>query len=163
MTDKAPIWHPKSWPVCTLGNLSEKIGSGATPAGGEANYLSQRIRWVLVRSQNVFDRRFEVNGLAYISDEQAKNLSGVSLQSGDILLNITGDGVTFGRACIVPDHILPAVVNQHVSIIRVNPRLAEPRYVLAYLTHPDIKHYIESFNAGGSRRAITKGHIESFR
>lgn len=163
MIDKAPISHPVSWPVRTLGNLSEKIGSGATPTGGEANYLSQRIRWALVRSQNVFDRRFEENGLAYISDEQAENLSGVSLQSGDILLNITGDGVTFGRACIVPDHILPAVVNQHVSIIRVNPQLAEPGYVLAYLTHPDIKHYIESFNAGGSRRAITKGHIESFR
>jgi len=34
--------------------------------------------------------------------------------------------------------------------------------LLAYLTHPLIKQYIESFNAGGSRRAITKGHIESF-
>jgi type I restriction enzyme S subunit len=31
------------------------------------------------------------------------------------------------------------------------------------LTHPKVKSYIESFNAGGSRRAITKGHIESFR
>jgi len=34
--------------------------------------------------------------------------------------------------------------------------------VLSYLTHPAVKSYIESFNAGGSRRAITKGHIESF-
>ena len=31
------------------------------------------------------------------------------------------------------------------------------------ITHPAVKSYIESFNAGGSRRAITKGHIESFR
>ncbi|HOK89273.1 MAG TPA: restriction endonuclease subunit S, partial [Candidatus Hydrogenedentes bacterium] len=30
-------------------------------------------------------------------------------------------------------------------------------------THPEVKSYIESFNAGGSRRAVTKGHIESFR
>lgn len=29
--------------------------------------------------------------------------------------------------------------------------------------HPLSKEYIESFNAGGSRRAITKGHIESFQ
>jgi type I restriction enzyme S subunit len=35
-------------------------------------------------------------------------------------------------------------------------------FLLSYLTHPQIKDYIESFNAGGSRRAITKGHIESF-
>jgi len=41
--------------------------------------------------------------------------------------------------------------------------VAFPGYVLSYLTHPQVKGYIESFNAGGSRRAITKGHIESFR
>jgi type I restriction enzyme, S subunit len=35
--------------------------------------------------------------------------------------------------------------------------------VLSFLTHPEVKGYIESFNAGGSRRAITKAHIESFR
>ena len=64
---------------------------------------------------------------------------------------------------MVPNDVLPACVNQHVSIIRVDPQRAVPGYVLAFLTHPDVKPYIESFNAGGSRRAITKGHIESFR
>jgi type I restriction enzyme S subunit len=54
------------------------------------------------------------------------------------------------------------VVNQHVSIIRVDPKAADPGFILAYLSHPNVKHYIESFNAGGSRRAITKRHIESF-
>jgi type I restriction enzyme S subunit len=53
-------------------------------------------------------------------------------------------------------------VNQHVSIIRVDPRLADSGFVLAFLTHPAVKRYIESFNAGGSRRAVTKGHIETF-
>ena len=79
-----------------------------------------------------------------------------------MLLNITGDGVTFGRACIVPSEILPACVNQHVSIIRADQKAIIPGYLLSYLLHPDTKTYIESFNAGGSRRAITKGHIESF-
>jgi type I restriction enzyme S subunit len=53
-------------------------------------------------------------------------------------------------------------VNQHVCIVRVDPTIADSGYVLGYLTDPRIKEYIESFNAGGSRRAITKGHIESF-
>jgi type I restriction enzyme S subunit len=53
-------------------------------------------------------------------------------------------------------------VNQHVAIVRVDKTIADPGYVLSYLTHPYVKAYIESFNAGGSRRAITKGHIESF-
>jgi type I restriction enzyme, S subunit len=162
VADSAPIPHPNTWPVRRLGEFSLKIGSGATPAGGESSYLPRRLNWALVRSQNVFDRRFSEEGLAYISDEQATRLSGVQIQSRDILLNITRDGITFGRACEAPRNILPAVVNQHVSIIRVDPKVADPGFIQAYLNHPDVKHYIESFNAGGSRRAITKGHIESF-
>ncbi len=158
-----PIEHDLDWPVVSLAEIATKIGSGATPKGGADAYLPTRACFALVRSQNVFDRRFDHAGLAFISDEQAAGLRGVVLQPGDILLNITGDGITFGRACIVPPDVLPACVNQHVSIVRIDPRRADSGYVLAFLTHPSVKPYIESFNAGGSRRAITKGHIESFR
>jgi type I restriction enzyme S subunit len=120
------------------------------------------MQFAFIRSQNVFDRHFEPTGLAFISDEQASRLQGVVLQPGDLLLNITGDGITFSRACAVPVDVLPACVNQHVAIVRVNRAVSDPGYVLSYLTHPAVKSYIESFNAGGSRRAITKGHIESF-
>jgi type I restriction enzyme S subunit len=63
---------------------------------------------------------------------------------------------------MIPDAMLPACVNQHVAIIRVDPKKADAKYVLAFLTHPQVKPYIEAFNAGGSRRAVTKGHIENF-
>jgi type I restriction enzyme, S subunit len=163
MGGESPVPYPTEWPVARLGELALKIGSGATPKGGEEAYLPQRSKYALVRSQNVFDRRFETSGLAFISDEQAARLKGVLLRRNDLLLNITGDGITFGRSCRIPDEILPACVNQHVAIVRVNSELADPGYVLAYLTHPRTKAYIEAFNAGGSRRAITKGHIESFQ
>ncbi len=158
-----PIEYDLRWPVVSLAEIAVKIGSGATPKGGADAYLPSRARFALVRSQNVFDRRFDYDGLAFISDEQADGLRGVSLQPDDILLNITGDGITFGRACMVPKDVLPACVNQHVSIVRLDPQRADAGYVLAFLTHPEVKSYIESFNAGGSRRAVTKGHIESFR
>jgi type I restriction enzyme S subunit len=159
----SPISHPQEWLLVRLGDICTKIGSGATPRGGEEFYKPERSRFALVRSQNVFDRHFETMGLAFISDDQADRLQSVVLQPGDLLLNITGDGITFSRCCIIPNHILPACVNQHVAIIRVDPGIADPGYILAYLTHTSVKSYIESFNAGGSRRAITKGHIESFR
>jgi len=163
MAGESPIEYDLRWPVVALSEIAGKIGSGATPKGGADAYLPSRARFALVRSQNVFDRPFDYNGLAFISDEQADGLRGVILQPNDILLNITGDGITFGRACMVPKDVLPACVNQHVSIIRLDPQRADAGYVLAFLTHPKVKSYIESFNAGGSRRAITKGHIESFR
>ena len=159
---ETPLGHPSEWPVVRLGDITTKIGSGATPRGGADAYLPTRTKFALVRSQNVFDRRFDVDGLAFISDEQAQGLKNAAIQPGDLLFNLTGDGVTFSRACSVPNWILPACVNQHVAIIRVDRRVADPGYVLAFLTHPNVKPYIESFNSGGSRRAITKGHIESF-
>jgi type I restriction enzyme, S subunit len=163
MNSRSPLGTvPDNWVAARLKDTTLKIGSGATPRGGESVYLPFRQRVALIRSQNVFDRHFDETGLAFISDEHAEQLEAVAVQPGDLLLNITGDGVTFGRACLVPEHILPACVNQHVTIVRVNPELCAPGYLLAYLTHPSIKSYIEAFNSGGSRRAITKGHIESF-
>ena len=153
---------PECWQLVRLKDITTKIGSGATPKGGSAVYLPTRRTYALVRSQNVFDRRFDAQGLAYISDEHASELRGAEVQATDILLNITGDGITFGRACIAPRSITPACVNQHVTIIRVDPVRCSPGYLLSYLTHPLVKEYIESFNAGGSRRAVTKGNIESF-
>lgn len=157
-----PIENVAGWTEVPLKSITVKIGSGATPRGGAQSYLESRVEYALVRSQNVFDNRFDSTGLAFIKDAQAHALRGVSLKPNDILLNITGDGVTFGRACMIPTTELPACVNQHVSIVRVDPSKASPHFVLGYLTHPRTKKYIESFNSGGSRRAITKRHIESF-
>jgi type I restriction enzyme S subunit len=124
--------------------------------------LDERESHALIRSQNVFDHYFDETGLVYISEEHVQELRSVEVQSQDLLLNITGDGITFARACIVPDQVLPACVNQHVSIIRTDQNTCIPGYLLGYLTLPSIKTYIEFFNSGGSRRAITKGNIETF-
>ena len=153
---------PDGWRLARLDELTTKIGSGATPKGGSESYLPTRQTYALIRSQNVFDNRFHADGLAFISDEQAAALRGAEVRRGDLLLNITGDGVTFGRVCSAPEHSLPACVNQHVTIVRVDQSQCVAGYLLGYLTLPRVKQYIESFNAGGSRRAITKGHISSF-
>ena len=157
-----PFQCPRGWHLAQLKSVSKKIGAGATPTGGQAAYQKARSNFALVRSQNVFDRSLSKAGLAFISDAQAEGLRNAWLEKGDLLLNITGDGVTFGRACQVPESVLPACVNQHVAIIRVDTKQLNPGYLLSFLTHPLVKNYIEGFNAGGSRRAITKGHIESF-
>src|SRR5260370_13177102 len=101
-------------PIAQLKEITRKIGSGATPRGGQSVYLASRHHFALIRSQNIFDRYFSTEGLAFISDEHALQLQGVSVQPDDLLLNITGDGITFGRASRVPLDVLPACVNQHL-------------------------------------------------
>ena len=141
--------HFKFEDICT------KIGSGATPTGGANAYKNAGIS--LIRSQNVRDFSFSNEGLAFIDDEQAEKLKSVTVSSGDVLLNITGDSVA--RSCIVTDEVLPARVNQHVSIIRVNESLSNNKFVFYYTQH--IKPYLLSLAGNGAtRNALTKAMIE---
>ena len=86
---------PDGWQVKELGSFCTKIGSGATPRGGNEVYLGSRVSHALIRSQNVFDRRFDISGLAFITVSHANELQNAEVRSGDVLLNITGDGVTY--------------------------------------------------------------------
>jgi len=140
-----------------LKNICTKIGSGATPTGGKSAYLSQGIS--LIRSQNVLDYTFAMDGLAYINEDQAMKLNNVEVQKGDILLNITGDSVA--RVCIVPDNVLPARVNQHVAIIRVDKDKADNNYVL-YSLIKSKKSLLSLAGGGATRNALTKKMIEEF-
>ena len=80
-----------------LGDVCEKIGSGATPRGGSEVYLSYGV--ALIRSQNVYNDGFNIDGLAFIDKIHADELSNVTVQSGDVLLNITGDSVAESAKC----------------------------------------------------------------
>lgn len=143
------------WKEYKLRDLTTKIGSGATPTGGDNAYKLEGIS--LIRSQNVLDFQFSYNGLAFIDDEQADALRNVTVQSGDVLLNITGDSVA--RVCKVPEKILSARVNQHVAIIRADKEKLDSDYLLYNLQAK--KEYLLSISEiGATRRALTKGMLE---
>lgn len=138
-----------------LGDICEKIGSGATPHGGKEAYCLEGISFV--RSQNIGDFSFSANGLAYINNEQAKKLSNVELKPNDVLLNITGDSVA--RACIMDSEYLPARVNQHVAVIRGKKDIVLSSYLLYFLQWKK-KHLLQLASAGATRNALTKSMIE---
>ena len=105
----------------------------------------------------MLDFAFSYEGLAHINEQQADKLRNVIVERGDVLLNITGDSVA--RACIVEDDVLPARVNQHVSIIRANTDIVLSSYILYFLQMS--KPYLLQIAAGGAtRNALTKGMIE---
>ena len=143
------------WKIVKLGDICDKIGSGATPKGGKDAYCLDGIS--LIRSQNVLDFTFSDDGLAHISDEQARKLNNVEVKSGDVLLNITGDSVA--RACMVDDNYLPARVNQHVAIIRGDAGKVINTFLL-YFLQMEKPHLLQLASAGATRNALTKGMIE---
>jgi type I restriction enzyme S subunit len=151
-----PVANSRNWPVVLLGDHTSKIGSGATPLGGEAAYKSAGV--ALIRSMNVRDAHFSRDGLAFIDDQQAARLDGVIVEPDDVLLNITGASVA--RVCRAPREVLPARVNQHVAIIRPTVSF-EPRFLEQCLLFPSMKRrLLRIAGAGATREAITKDAIE---
>jgi type I restriction enzyme S subunit len=149
-----------NWKQNNLKEVTKKIGSGATPTGGDSNYKKSGIS--LFRSLNVYDGFFKIENLAFIDEDQAKKLDNVTVKKGDILLNITGASIA--RCCIAPVELLPARVNQHVMIIRPDSKNITTEFLSFVLICNTYKK--ELFQLGGkggsTREALTKKHIENF-
>lgn len=148
---------PKNWREATISDVTNKVGSGATPRGGSSVYTNNGIP--LVRSQNVLDNSFSNAGLAFLSDQSASSLKNVELRANDVLLNITGDSIL--RCCLLPDAMIGGRVNQHVAIIRASDAVI-PLYLQKWLVQDWFKDFMLSHSAGATRKAITKGQILSF-
>ncbi len=148
------------WEEKRLCEITTKIGSGSTPRGGYESYKTEGTS--LVRSMNVHDLEFREKNLAFIDEQQAKELNSVTLQENDVLLNITGGSVA--RCCVIPNEYLPARVNQHVSIIRAKKEIIEPKFLNLLLTSKFYKdQLLFTGEQGATRQAITKAQLEVFK
>lgn len=155
-TQRGEGWYPYK-----LLELTTKIGSGATPKGGEKSYKTEGIS--LIRSLNVYDRRFTDRKLAFIDDEQAAKLSNVIVEEGDVLFNITGASVA--RCCIAPSKYLPARVNQHVSILRPKKDQLSTDFLCYLMTSRIYKDKLLGIGdeGGSTRQAITKTQLQNLK
>jgi type I restriction enzyme S subunit len=150
----------RNWIDNNLISITTKIGSGATPRGGDESYKPEGIS--LIRSLNIHDLEFKYRKLAFIDESQADELSNVKVQQNDVLLNITGASVA--RCCVVPDGILPARVNQHVAIIRPIVTKVDPQFLHYLLISKPYKDRLLKVSeaAGATRQALTKTQLQEF-
>ena len=154
-----PVINPKGWEVDFLDKITTKIGSGSTPKGGKQAYKKEGI--ALIRSMNVYDNWFKYKGLAYIDQEQATKLKNVIVEKGDVLFNITGASIC--RSSVVPSDVLPARVNQHVSIIRPITSKITSMFLSRFLISTNVKIKLLGVGSGGGAvmEAITKEQLKS--
>jgi type I restriction enzyme S subunit len=156
-----PVRNEKGWEMVILGEVCKKIGSGSTPKGGKESYHKEGIS--LIRSLNVHNDEFVYKDLAFIDENQAYELRNVVIEQDDVLLNITGASVA--RCCIVPNEILPARVNQHVSILRPEKEMLNPFFLSRMLTSRNyqLKLVKDAKSKGATREAITKEELEQMK
>ncbi len=145
------------WPTFTIKDLTTKVGSGATPRGGEASYKESGTP--LIRSLNVHFNGFRYEGLAFLDDAQADELKSVEVRRDDVLLNITGASI--GRVTQAPSDLDGARVSQHVCIIRPIDVL-KPAFLRWYLNSPAQQSLINREQTGATRQGLTKEKILNF-
>lgn len=148
---------PTGWATAKVRDIAVKVGSGATPTGGEANYKQAGVP--LIRSMNVHFGGFREDGLVYLDDDQAADLANVEVCAHDVLLNITGASI--GRVTTAPEHLAGARVNQHVCIIRPVVDV-EPNFLCWFLASPHQQSVIFRVQVGATRQALTKDMILNF-
>ena len=146
------------WVVKKLGEVVEKVGSGVTPLGGEANY--KQTGRPLVRSQNVSWGTFLLDNIAFIDEETHQNQISTEIKNDDVLLNITGASI--GRSAVANEYVVGGNVNQHVCIIRVKIERLHPYYLNQFLISDFGQKQIDSFQAGGNRQGLNFAQIRSF-
>ena len=146
------------WKMCTIGELTTKVGSGVTPRGGEAVYKTEGHPFV--RSQNVGLGNLLLDDIAFIDEETHLRQKNTELQFSDVLLNTTGASI--GRSALVDKQIVGGNVNQHVCIIRTKENLV-PSFICSFLLSNYGQRQIDSFQAGGNRQGLNFEQIKSIK
>lgn len=150
---------PEDWDVKSLGELTEKVGSGITPTGGEKVYKSEGRPFI--RSQNVGWGNLLMDDIAFIDDEIHSTFKATEIKESDVFLNITGASI--GRSALADNRVVRGNVNQHVCIIRTIKQELHPNFLNAYLLSRKGQKQIDSFQAGGNRQGLNFGQIKSFQ
>jgi tRNA pseudouridine(38-40) synthase len=148
---------PAHWEVTKIKTITIKIGSGVTPKGGAEIYELSGIP--LLRSQNIYFDGFRLENVAYITSEIHDSMKNSQVQSGDVLLNITGGSI--GRCYFVTNEFNEANVNQHVCIVRPNERIITE--FLYYILSSTIgQQQIDLCQTGGNREALNFEQLKNF-
>ncbi len=155
--DEKPFELPDGWTWARLGNITAKIGSGATPRGGKNAYTETGIPFL--RSQNIWNEGLSLEDVAYIPPETHEKMANTHVSPNDILLNITG--ASLGRCTLVPDSLPEANVSQHVTIIRTTES-ANRAYLHATILSPYIQGLVWGRQVGMAREGLSKKVLELF-
>ncbi len=115
----------------TLGEIAEKVTSGATPLSKGDAYTSKEEGIPFVRSGDINeDKNINFEEVLYIKENiHHKLLKGSKLKKGDVLIAIVG--ATIGQISIY-DYDKEANINQAIALVRLKQGI-NPEYIKAFM------------------------------
>ena len=161
LAPERPSLLPHHWIWAELGTVGPP-GERATadgPFGSKlktSDYVDQPGFRVL-RLGNIGVRTFKDADRSYISKAHFADLAGYHLRSGDVLVASLGNPC--GRACLVPDHALPAI--NKADCFRIRPHEdVNPAFLVIALNSPAALARAADLNRGDTRGRITLSHLK---
>jgi type I restriction enzyme, S subunit len=147
--------------VKTIGEITEKVTSGATPKSKGSAYTTQEEGIPFVRSGDINeDKNINFDEVLYIKPEiHNKLLKGSKLKKGDVLIAIVG--ATIGQVSIY-DYEKEANINQAIALVRLN-EVANSEYVKAFLLSSLGQKQLDRIKRPVARANINLDEIRSIK
>ncbi len=148
---------PAHWETWKVGHLAE-VGNGSTPSRNNAAYWNKgRIPWL---NSSVVNHPEVTHADQFVTELAAHECHLPQVKSGSVLVAITGQGKTRGRAAVLS---FDATINQHLAFIHPNPSRLLPWFLKWTLSAAyDFLRSI-SDDAGGTKGALTCEEIGNLR
>jgi len=145
------------WEKIFLGDLLIRITKGTTPPKGKG-FIDSGINYI--KSEAIsYDGRIYESKFVCIDEETHEKFKRSQLEEDDILFSMAG--VFLGKNAIVLKEYLPANTNQALAIIRLNQKLAMPKYISYYLRQPTMIDYINNMSGQSAQPNINFQEISS--
>lgn len=150
---------PEHWEVWQIGHLAV-VGNGSTPSRGNSAYWTKgTYPWLNSSSVNAGT---VTTSDQFVTEEALRECHLPRVPAGSVLVAITGQGRTRGRAAILK---VEATINQHIAFI--TPRKAGEIVTAEYLQKFLVAAYAElrriSDDSGSTKGALTCEDLRHFR
>ena len=144
------------WENCTLVSMCDSISDGDWIESKDQSELGVR----LIQTGNVGIGTFinKAGKEKWISEETFARLRCKEVKPGTILVSRLPSPA--GRACIVPDTGSKMITAVDCSIVCVNDDYCDD-YIVQYLCSSNYFKDVEAFLAGGTRKRISRGNLET--
>ena len=148
---------PAHWEIWKVGHLAE-VGNGSTPSRNNAAYWSEgRIPWL---NSSVVNRPEVTHADQFVTALAAQECHLPQVKSGSVLVAITGQGKTRGRAAVLS---FDATINQHLAFIHPKQSHLLPWFLkwTLFAAYDFIRSI--SDDAGGTKGALTCEEVTNLR
>ncbi|MDP3092823.1 MAG: restriction endonuclease subunit S [Nitrospira sp.] len=148
---------PEHWEVWQIGHFS-RVGNGSTPSRGNSAYWSGGYYpWLNSAYAN---QESVTQSDQFVTDTALRECHLPIVPSGSVLVAITGQGKTRGKATVLR---IEATINQHMAFITPKAKIASAEYVRLALHGSYAQLRSISDDSGSTKGAVTCADLKHFR